>query len=189
MPSSSDCWNIEANIGASSKIPGSHHSPRLVPGKDDLRYENMMWHDDTGGCFLEDSGRDFTWAYCFTRIDVFHPFFSFMCTSKFLLPSTYSVMNQDETKEHFILKCPALSSIHTNYLPVIFSKIPSVLGNKPYIINNNELLLQLLLDPIHLMISQVLPMQDHTIGEIEKVSQNLMYALHQTRFQEMNANL
>ena len=73
--------------------------------------------------------------------------------------------------------------------PFIFSKIPSVLRNKPYVINNNELLLQLLLDPTHPMISEVLSMQDHTIGEIEEASQNLMYALHQMRLTEMNANL
>ena len=49
------------------------------------------------------------------------------------IPSAICLLckESDETKEHFIIECPVLSSIRTNNLPVIFSKIPFVLRNKP----------------------------------------------------------
>ena len=94
--------------------------------------------------------------------------------------STKSICKVCKNLISIMLKCEALEEYCQPYLPYIKNSFPLVYQHHPTTLND-QMLTQLILDPSHPSIQDLLPIDSHTMIEIEKLSRLLCYKLHQAR--------
>ena len=92
----------------------------------------------------------------------------------------------DEDIHHFLISCEALEPVRKSRLACVLDAIPQVYKRLPYIISSPRHLVQIVLDPSHPLITEILPLKQHEMIEIEKESQILCYKLHQARCKYLN---
>ena len=121
----------------------------------------------------------------------------YLLTGTYTLRSNEAIFNQtrntiyplcneeEETTSHFLLRCEALEDYRQPLLQYIKAHSRLVFQCQPssvVAIWNSELLIQLILDPTHPTVQELLPLCTQTMIELEKLSRLLSYKLHQTRF-------
>ena len=116
-----------------------------------------------------------------------------MLTGTYILQSTRAAFNQtkitlcqmckqeDEDMEHFIFRCPTLSSARDHLLKILLMSVPYVYTLHPSIDWKHEDLLQLIMDSTHPTIVALLPMTTDLKLILEKHSRILCYSLHRAR--------
>jgi hypothetical protein len=86
---------------------------------------------------------------------------------------------EEETMPHFILDCEALAEKRKPLLDEIKQTIPYVYLHRQVVMENH--LVQLILDPTHPRIQELLPLVEHTLEHLEILSQMLLHSLHLKR--------
>jgi exonuclease III len=87
----------------------------------------------------------------------------------------------EETITHFLLDCTALLPTRTGIINKIVSAIPHIYSGRQEIFNTPSLFTQLILDPTHTSVASILPLQEQELEVLERLSQDLTFALHHMR--------
>ena len=88
---------------------------------------------------------------------------------------------EEETLHHFILQCPALHKERDHHLKRILESIPEDHEHKQRVTDDEQLLLQLIIDPTHPNIKEWLLLPKDKILEVENLTQAMTFALHHRR--------
>lgn len=93
-----------------------------------------------------------------------------------------------EDQEHYILNCSKLSNIRLPFLQCLRNMVQNISISISNYIEDNNLLLQLILDPTHPSIPIKLQSKDIS-KQIETISRGLCYALHRERCTKLDIKL
>jgi hypothetical protein len=94
---------------------------------------------------------------------------------------------KEETEDttHFVSICSFLEEKRRPLLQKLFMKIPFVLQHHPASVSwSNELITQLLLNPYHFDVEDILTLSSSNINEIGRISRQLCFSLHKERAKE-----
>ena len=112
-----------------------------------------------------------------------------MLTGTYILQANRKAFNQtknstcplcgkeDEDMIHFITECDKLENVRFSLMKIFIKLVPYVYINHPSIWSR-QMITQLILDPSHDSITEILPLNDATIQRLEKWSRILLYKIH-----------
>ena len=103
-------------------------------------------------------------------------------------PLCYMCADGIEDQEHYILNCSKLSNIRLPFLQCLRNMVQNFSISISNFIEDNNLLLQLILDPTHPSIPIKLQSRDIS-KQIETISRGLCYALHRERCTKLDIKL
>ena len=116
-----------------------------------------------------------------------------MLTGTYILQATKAAFNQtrittcplcneaDEDIVHFMIECKALDECRQPILEALKAAIPLTYQHHPYAQWDPSLICQLVLDPTHPNIRNILPIEQCVLLEVEKLSRVLCYRIHKKR--------
>ena len=97
---------------------------------------------------------------------------------------------ETEDTTHFVSSCTFLEEIRRPLIAKLFMKIPLVLQYHPTNITwSDEMLTQLILDPSHPDVVDILPLNSFHIDEICKISRQLCFTLHKERAEALGYSI
>ena len=99
-------------------------------------------------------------------------------------PTCKLCKTEPETRQHFMLTCANLQDVRQPYTTCV-TNILHEAGHMET--PSNELLMHLLTDPTHEVVSKVLELQEDTLLALENVSRNLITKLYTTRLRQLTA--
>ena len=120
-----------------------------------------------------------------------------MLTGTYTLQTTCAKFNQHNTDicplckekpedlQHMILECPTTEDVRKLYITNVKGQVPYVYKHRN-LVNSNEYLTQMILDPTHEKIALLLDLPRTIVERLMMVSRDMCYAIHTKRAQLIN---
>ena len=165
-------WKNSIEEEANTKSTLKHMNTTFTPGQ-----PHLVWKS------TNPSHRDVRRAHIKAKL----------MTGTYILQSNRAAFNQttdktcpmcnggDESIAHFIMSCPASETLRHPFIQQLHQAIPLVYQDHPRTGWSEEMSTQLVLDPTHEVINEILPLSNAQLYQIEKISRRLCFKLHSLR--------